>query len=64
MDEFRLAAERLIETASSLNDDEINEACKELREVCVDHDEVDARFRAAGKKVEALLRDRLATAVR
>jgi hypothetical protein len=54
MDSLREAAERLLEIASYANDDEINEACQELRDVCADHDEVDARFKAALVKVETL----------
>jgi exonuclease VII small subunit len=59
--QFREAADQLLEIAATLNDEELDEACQELRDVCVDHDEVDARFRKASRKVERLLRRNLAT---
>lgn len=54
---FREAADQLLALAGEQLDHAVIQAARELRDVCVEHDEVDARFKIACANLMALLQE-------
>lgn len=55
MTSFREQADALLAVAGESTNAELIAAARKLRDVCAEHDEIDARFRVAAQEFKAIL---------